>query len=171
MFSCFSHIPCSHLLTCELFKNVSGHWTTFCAIHSFLLVILQFFSLGNMEGQSHRNSLTSLDAYNLSQLAENYPYQHYIVMGGRNESRYVPLTLPQWNQCQPMSHNYVKFLAENGASEIQGEISYNNSCMTSSFNPVDSYPDIDDQKVELSVCMLDSQIWSIEKINLILGSV
>ncbi|KAM7527163.1 hypothetical protein LguiB_030573 [Lonicera macranthoides] len=105
------------------------------------------FSLGNMEGQSHRNSLTSLDAYNLSQLAINYPYQYYTVTGGRNESHYVPPTLPQWNQCQPMSHNYVKFLDENGASEIQLETSYNNSCLTSSFKPVDSYPDIDDQKL------------------------
>ncbi|KAM7521572.1 hypothetical protein LguiA_011474 [Lonicera macranthoides] len=144
-------LPVLDMVSSALVMGILGIPTTSSIVSDLDLLsaiaTVLVFSLGNMEGQSHRNSLTSLDAYNLSQLAINYPYQYYTVTGGRNESRYVPPTLPQWNQCQPMSHNYVKFLDENGASEIQLETSYNNSCLTSTFKPVDSYPDIDDQKL------------------------
>ncbi|KAL6978498.1 hypothetical protein U1Q18_020166 [Sarracenia purpurea var. burkii] len=99
----------------------------------------------NMEGQcGHENSLQLMPfafGGNISDVSHSYqdnPDSQYVVMAaGKNQIPHVPLPLSHWIHCQQTSPDYVKYIAENGVTEIQKEMPYHNPGMEFSFNPAE----------------------------------
>lgn len=142
------------LLNCSNISVVDC-WVVYATSLLVLVTILGSFCSANMDGQSSQNELQlmSLDFggndYGVSQLAENHPYQNYFLADGSNGFHYMSPPLPQWIRCQQNTPKYVEFLAENGVSELQGDISHSDiSSMTCSFQHAVPFLDMDVKQVK-----------------------